>query len=326
LFLGGVGATAAGAATLGTAVAGAETTALAATPSDRFGRMFPGLPPFIPADDRRRAALLDIGKVGGLLDAKDNLAVGPVQLITDPNQSLVNRDNPNDTAGVTFFGQFLDHDMTFDASSPLGVPTVPENSQNSRTPAFDLDSVYGGGPVASPQLYQSDRIKLRIESGGRFEDVPRMSNGTAIIADPRNDENMIISGLQAAFILAHNRVVDQLRAQGVPTTQQFARARQTLTWHYHWIILNEFLPTIVGQSLVTSILTNGRRWYRPEPGPAFIPVQYSRRSARRCPARRRARSGSRTCCGSPGSTPRVGGSSRRASRGLTRELHEETHG
>jgi hypothetical protein len=274
-LLGGIGATAAGTVAVGAvpALVGRDA-ALAATPADRFGRMFPGLPPFIPTDDRRRAALADMGKPGGLMDAKDPLQEGPIRLITNPELSPNNVDNPTHTAGITFLGQFLDHDMTFDTTSPLGVPTVPENSLNSRTPALDLDTVYGGGPTASPTLYQSDRIKLRIESGGLFEDVPRMANGTAIIGDPRNDENAIISGLQAAFILAHNRAVDQVRSQGVPTAQQFAQARRLVTWHYQWIILNEFLPAIIGASLTQDILRNGRRYYRPEPGPAFIPVEF----------------------------------------------------
>jgi hypothetical protein len=37
--------------------------------------------------------------------------------------------------------------MTFDATSRLGEPTQPERARNTRTPAFDLDSVYGGGYV-----------------------------------------------------------------------------------------------------------------------------------------------------------------------------------
>jgi hypothetical protein len=276
-FLTTVGAGAAGAVAIGAAPAVLGTDlAEAATPADRFGRMFPGLPPFIPTDDRRRAALIDMGKPGGILDARDPLAEGPIRLITNPELSPNNRDNvvTNMTAGTTFLGQFLDHDMTFDQTSRLGIPTPPESSPNTRTPSLDLDSVYGGGPSASPQLYESDRIRLRIESGGLFEDIPRQSNGTAIIADPRNDENTIIAGLQAAFILAHNRVVDDLRARGVPANQQFARARQTVTWHYQWIIVHEFLPQIIGQSMVNDILNNGRRWYRPEPGPAFIPVEF----------------------------------------------------
>jgi len=269
------GATAAGAVAIGSvpAISGSDH-ALAATPADRFGRVFPGLPPFATPSNQLTTALLDIGKPGGVLDARDPLQEGPVRLITNPELSPNNRDNPFHTAGTTFLGQFLDHDMTFDTTSRLGVPTDPEASPNTRTPALDLDSVYGGGPAVSPSLYQSDRIKLRIESGGLFEDVPRNSTGTAIIADPRNDENIMISGLQAAFILAHNRIVDQLRSQGVPTSQQFARARQLLTWHYQWIITHEFLPQVIGFGLTLDILTHGRRFYRPEPGPAFIPVEF----------------------------------------------------
>ncbi|MGN9911347.1 peroxidase family protein [Phytohabitans sp. LJ34] len=274
-FISGVSATAAG------AVAGAAAPAFAghgaaeaATPSDRFGRMFPGLPPFVAADSRSRAALTDIGRAGGPLDARDPLHEGPIRLITNPELSPRNRDNPFHTAGTTFLGQFLDHDMTFDTTSRLAVPTPPETTPNVRTPALDLDSVYGGGPVASPSLYQPDRVKLRIESGGLFEDVPRTASGTAIIADPRNDENVIISGLQAAMILSHNRAVDQLRGQGVPTNQLFDQARQLITWHYQWIIVNEFLPQVAGHGITQDILAHGRRFYRPEPGPAFIPVEF----------------------------------------------------
>ena len=114
--------------------------------------------------------------------------------------------------------------MTFDTASPLGKPTDPRaRSPNGRTPSFDLDSVYGAGPVGSPQLYDpADRAKLKVESGGLFEDLPRMADGTAIIGDPRNDENVMIAGLQAAFLLFHNNVVDRLRAGG--TTRRGRRA------------------------------------------------------------------------------------------------------
>jgi hypothetical protein len=279
-FIAGVGAGTAGALTLGANARGAyaatdQAVAVAATRADRFGRMFPGLPAFAPANDRVRAACVDIGKAGGLMDARDPLQEGPVRLITNPELSPRNLDNPLHTAGTTFLGQFLDHDMTFDTTSALGQPTAPESSPNSRTPALDLDSVYGRGPVADSALYDpADRTKLRIESNGLFEDVPRTAAGSAIIADPRNDEHVMIAGLQAAMILFHNRVVDRLRGQGVPASRLFADARRTVTWHYQWIIVNEFLNQIVGFPTVQEVLTIGRRFYRPEPGPAFIPVEF----------------------------------------------------
>jgi hypothetical protein len=227
-------------------------------------------------------ALRDLGEKGGLLDAKDPLLEGPIRLITNPELSPNNRDNSAHTAGVTFLGQFLDHDMTFDAASPLGVPTRPERSPNSRTPKFDLDSVYGGGPFTSPQLYDpSDRAKLTVESGGQFEDLPRNAEGTAIIGDPRNDENLIIAGMHAAFLLFHNRVVDLLRQQGEeersgdPQRGVFSRARQLVTWHYQWIIVNEFLPLIIGRQTVSDILDRGPRFYTSRLGDEnSIPVEF----------------------------------------------------
>ena len=184
----------------------------AAPSSDHFGRMFNNLPPFAPQNAKVTEALIELGKPGGLMDAKDNMAAGPIALIVDPLLNLNNPNNDTHTAGVTFMGQFLDHDMTFDTSSRLGQPANPRTSPNSRRPYFDLDSVYGDGPVGSPLLYEpDDRAKLRIESNGPFEDLPRDVNGTAVIADPRNDENLVISGLQAAFLLFHNRVVDLVR-------------------------------------------------------------------------------------------------------------------
>ncbi|TMK66602.1 MAG: peroxidase [Actinobacteria bacterium] len=257
--------------------AAAARSATVSTGPTTFGRIFPNLPPFAAATDDVKAALKDLGKPGGLLDAKDDLSKGPVLLITEPGLSANNRNNPTHTAGTTFFGQFVDHDITFDTGSPIGVPTNPGDATNSRTPSLDLDSVYGAGPVASPQLYDSaDHEKLRIGFGGLFEDVPRVDDGTntAIVADPRNDEQMIISGLQCAFILFHNNAVDWARENGYKNDSAFAAARQLTTWHYHWLVVQEFLPQIVGQEIVDDVLRNHRRFYKPRMREGFIPVEF----------------------------------------------------
>jgi hypothetical protein len=282
-FLAGIGVGAAGVATLRPAEALANIITEAAggsvRASDTFGRIF-ALQPFSDLNaPSLKTALMAMGQRGGVLDAQDNLAAGPVLLLTDPALSAGNPDNNTHTAGTTFMGQFLDHDSTFDETSPLGVPLDPLQAPNTRTPAFDLDSVYGAGPSGSPQLYNSaDRDKFIVESGGLFEDLPRRSNRTAIIADPRNDENLMIAGLHAAFLLFHNRVVDMLRAQG--QTNVFAAAQRLVRWHYQWMILHEFLPLFVGQAVVNDILANGRRIYRPAAGQQFIPVEFQGASYR----------------------------------------------
>jgi hypothetical protein len=289
-FLGGMGAGAAGAAALGAVVSvGASVLQRAAAHADPsastsplvFGRIFPDLPPFARPSDELAAALRDIGKPGGILDAKDDLAAGPVLLITDPSKSVNNPNNPTHTAGTHFMGQFMDHDMTFDTSSKLGTPTEPRSTPNGRTPTFDLDSVYGSGPVGSPQLYDSPtKLKIGSTPDGTHEDLPRHPDNSAIIGDPRNDENMMIAGLHCAFILAHNKAVDLVQAPGMSDAQVFAGARQRVTWHYHWMILHEFLPLFVGQDMVNRVLTRGRRFYRPQKGGAFMPVEFQGASYR----------------------------------------------
>jgi hypothetical protein len=248
------------------------------TDPQHFGRIFPNLEPFAPASKGVSKSLVALAAPGGLLDAQDQLSAGPVKLITDPSLSVNNPDNPSHTAGTTFFGQFVDHDITFDTTSQLGTPTEPLTSPNARTPSLDLDSVYGGGPAASPALYDTnvDPAKLLIDTGGIFEDLPRLADGTAIVSDPRNDEHMIIAGLQCAFILFHNKAVDYARAHGAgPWQDAFAEGRRLTTWHYQWLILHEFLPLVAGQATVDDVLAHGRTFYTVGLGEAFMPVEFA---------------------------------------------------
>src|SRR5262245_17115826 len=83
-FLQGAGTTALGAGVGAGVIAANQPSALAAPAAatstaagdlanqplpSNFGRMFPSLPPFAQPSDALRAALVDIGKPGGLLDA-----------------------------------------------------------------------------------------------------------------------------------------------------------------------------------------------------------------------------------------------------------------
>ena len=252
-----------------------------------FTRMFPDLPPFFEklepagATDQLRDVMRDIGKPGGLLDANDKLSAGPIALIADAkvngNDPATNPDNPTHTAGVTFFGQFMDLDITFDSRSALGIPTEPSSILNARLAAFDLDTIYGQGPNVSAQYYDAnDNAKLRIESGGIFEDLPRNADMTAIIPDPRTDQNLMVAGLHCAFILFHNKAVDHARQQLglIDPAAIFAEAKRLTIWHYQWMILNEFLPLFVGPKIVAEVLNNGRSFYHPEKGNAAMPVEF----------------------------------------------------
>jgi hypothetical protein len=98
----------------------------------------------------------------------------------------------------------------------------------------------------------------------------------AVIGDPRNDENMMIAGLHAAFLLFHNHAVDLVRSQNPSITdeQAYFQAHRLTVWHYEWMILHEFLPHVLPQSVIDDVLTNGRHFYNPLHGHAFIPVEF----------------------------------------------------
>jgi hypothetical protein len=254
-----------------------------------FGRLFPNLPAFTVDTPSVREALLEIGKKGGLMDPGDDLS-DPKTLITDPSKSFKNPDNPAMTAGMTFLGQFLDHDLTSDRVSSLERQQDPASVSNARTPAFELDSLYGRGPEGSPHLYDQSSagmgIKFLIEeipdssSQSRGDivryDVPRDSEDVALIGDPRNDENLIISQLHLAFLKFHNAVVDDISATTylANPAEIFAEAQRVVRWHYQWIIVHEFLPKTVGPDMVDAVLAEGTKFY--ETGNDLsMPVEFS---------------------------------------------------
>ena len=256
----------------------------------RFGRLFPTLPTFAADTKLMRDALLELGAKGGPMDADDDLS-DPITLITDPAKSVGNPDNPSMTAGFTFLGQFLDHDMTFDPSSSLARQQDPESIRNFRIPSLDLDNVYGGGPGASPHLYNAEvdggRTSLLVEKipGSKAvsidnkarSDLPRNSQKTALIGDPRNDENLIVSQLHLALLRFHNKVVDDVKSElgpGHTFGEIFSEAQRVVRWHYQWLAIHEFLVTTVGQSLVDDVLNNGLKHFTWHNDP-YIPVEFS---------------------------------------------------
>ena len=98
--------------------------------------------------------------------------------------------------------------------------------------------------------------------------MPRLPDGTALIGDSRNDENVAVNGLHAAFIAFHNKLLDT----GAATN--FKEARRLLTWHWQWIVLNEFLPATLGTATPTALAaaTSGCS--------ARLPTRSSRSSSR----------------------------------------------
>jgi hypothetical protein len=213
----------------------------------RYGRLF-DLPP-LEADE---TLLHELGAAGGFCDGGDC------------------KDDSGVEAGWPFFGQYVAHDLTADRS-PLRAHADTEALRNMRSPRANLESLYGGGPVGSPYLYQrADPAKL-LENDG---DLPRNQEGLALIGDPRNDVHVFMGQMQVAFIAAHNRLVDRLRDDGAAEEDLFEEARRSLTWHYQWLIVNELLPGVAGRELIDELLVSGPRYFRPDHRP-FIPLEFA---------------------------------------------------
>ncbi len=257
-----------------------------------FGRLFRELPAWVPP---------------GRSDAqKESVLEQLAQLMVEPEGSENDAafDNPAIPAAYTYLGQFIDHDITFDPVSSLQKQNDPERLHNFRTPRFDLDNLYGSGPDDEPFLYdrreghegefllgqgrvvdpqgQDAKVDLGTLAPSGEDDLPRNAQGVALIGDPRNDENIIVSQLQLVMLKFHNAALKWVKEnEGLKGMDAFHRAQNLVRWHYQWVVLHDFLGRIVGEDLLHDILpqTDGKprfnlAFYHPKKQP-FMPVEFS---------------------------------------------------
>ncbi|HQU84248.1 MAG TPA: heme peroxidase family protein [Pyrinomonadaceae bacterium] len=218
----------------------------------RFGRMFRNAPIY----EHKPENLAALAK--SMIVAANPKDLNPVEFPLKAGES----DNPTIPSGYVYFGQFIDHDITFDPASSLQKQNDPDALHNFRTPRFDLDSLYGRGPADQPYLYMNsdsplphpvfgfDRRGIMFlidEQTDRNEaDLPRNANGRALIGDPRNDENIIVSQLHLVFLKFHNKMVELVFKQsGLTGNDLFLEAQRMVRWHYQWVIFHDFLPRIL---------------------------------------------------------------------------------
>jgi hypothetical protein len=180
-------------------------------------------------------------------------------------------------AGYTYFGQFIAHDITFNPVSDLTRQRDPSSIISFRTPALDLDSLYGRGPKDSAYFYDRTEgaprggLSVGWGTGFREDDLPRTEAAVALIGDPRNDENTMVSQLHLAFIKLHNHFCQKLG--------DFAQAQAETIWHYQWVILNDYLPRLCLDKVLNRIWGNSPseptlKWFKWKNSP-FIPLEFS---------------------------------------------------
>jgi hypothetical protein len=203
----------------------------------------------------------------------------------DAPKDMLDDEESGIPALYTYFGQFIDHDITFDPMSSLIKHTDPDALTDFRTPAFDLDNVYGRGKDDQPYMYDNGPLFLLGDpnDGGldpNARDLPRNNANPrrALIGDPRNDENSIVSQLQGLFLRFHNRTVKD--HPEINAGSDFAAIQKIVRFHYQYVVLNDFLPRIISADVLDALKDDGHfsrdklkffHW-RDEP---FMPVEFS---------------------------------------------------
>ena len=227
---------------------------------DKYGYLFSSKSA-IPCNDDHRDILERLGR--NMLDAieiEDQLELSTID------------------SGYTYFGQFVDHDLTLDVDSSMKGPQDARKLTNYRSPNMDLDSIYGDGPAISPFMYDAEQLKLIVGSSGNEFDLPRTPAGVAIIGDPRNDENLFVAQFHMSMLRFHNAIADQLRQQNsqLSIPDLFQRVQMEVRRHYQWVIVHDFLRTIVGSEVINDILDNGLKFFSTKKFRTFfMPVEFS---------------------------------------------------
>src|SRR2546423_2115199 len=203
------------------------------------------------------AAMLDLGSQGSLVDA-----------------------------GYTYFGQFVDHDLTkmdplkppsdSEAVGDRQLPTTPslksflalnvdQDLRNIQTPRLDLSHLYGCGPSNEKRLYESDKVRFKVAprggSGRSFDVYVDPTDGKPVLADDRSSENLIIRQMAAVFARLHNAAVEQWKRTIKNPTELFEQARRQTVWQFQYLVVQDYLRKILAPEVFEKVFEMGSPTY-----------------------------------------------------------------
>lgn len=309
--------------------------------------------------------LRDIGPDGRLPPGQTTVealdALGDAMVDPNPNNS---DPKPEQTSTIptiyTYWAQFIDHELTARTDrdtevsnitaanlTPLDRSTVENKLLNRRTPALELDAVYGDGlPGAHGIKTRLSRLR-RIDLAGRLRDGAKLRIGKnvvttkvgdpktdptaglpvgtvppptddlhrdlprigqlldlgvvkledfpeelrkqdtfrkrAFIADPRNDENLVVAQFHVAMLRFHNAVVDWLRFKGLRVdppghNDLFEDAQRLVRWTFQWLVVNDFMKTLLKPEVVDAVVKSRASAYFQRAGDhrePYMPLEFS---------------------------------------------------
>lgn len=183
-------------------------------------------------------------------------------------------------AGYTYFGQLIDHDLTFDLPLEQAGMYEPEDVPNGRTPWLDLDQIYGSSQGKNKEIFEgppgAEKFIIHHEV-----DLP-IVNGRKKLGDPldnRDLENVILLQLHVLFMKLHNLAIDQcmdpeMQHVGPSKGTRFQRAHRLVVWHYQRLVDQDYLPKTVNHAVLRHVRSKGPYFTWKRDG-FFIPVEFS---------------------------------------------------
>lgn len=181
--------------------------------------------------------------------------------------------DPRASAWLYVFGQFVDHDLDLEFSSPSGTPidiavppgdpvfpagTTINMTRDLRSPVtntaintvagyLDLSQLYGSAPVPAASLRNADGTLKTSHQGSALQII----DGSFVTGDLRIMENPELIAVTILFMREHNYWVGELKGQNPDWSgdQLYQMARAITTAEYQNIVYQEFLPVLIGPVL-----------------------------------------------------------------------------
>jgi hypothetical protein len=191
----------------------------------------------------------------------------------------------NCDSGYVYLGQFITHDITERGSLPAGEFVPASELVQLRTPALDLDNVYGDGFHDAKVAVDKNTGKMLLgrvvdskNEPGSYDDLPR--NGLkALIADKRDDENLLIAQLHVQFLKLHNLFVDRIakKMPGLEPRGLFDEARRNLILCYQDVVLYDYLPAVLDHEVWKRVIRNKKAtlWQPIRTETARMPIEFA---------------------------------------------------
>ena len=196
-------------------------------------------------------------------------------------------ENPDIPSGYTYLAQFIAHDCVFTSTPTGALADIGANISSRRSSLLQLETLYGGGPDASPHAYvpegQNHICRNRLLTGqaavrgikagkcplrdfGRTSALNRDLDSkagltSALISDPRNDVHAAIAQLTVLFHALHNKIaalVEEARldrndtAPDVRSYRTYIVARALCVHAYHKLVRHDLLPRLLHPGIVAA--------------------------------------------------------------------------